>query len=131
MRWVESFEDHLNRCIGVRCVLLSYIVRTGVTPPLLITPLQANQAYTVIHGSIEGDLISRALHTHGLFRDDNKTVYFKLEEATRTTQYADTIKPFQKTYDGCAAFQALKKQYAGQDKWEQTLKTNDAILHTS
>ena len=70
------------------------MIRVEVPAPLPITLLETNQAYTVKHGSIEGNLITRALHTHGLLCDVNKTVYFKLEEATRTTQYADTIKPF-------------------------------------
>lgn len=129
MKWVEAFEDHLERCIGVRCVPLSYVVRDEVIPPP-ITPLAPNQAYTLTHGSLESDLVARASHDHGLFRADNKAVYFKIEEATRTTQYAASIKTFQRGKDGRAAFEALKKQYAGVDKWESTLKQMDTLLHT-
>ena len=84
MKWVEAFEDHLERCIGIRCVLLSYVIRDEVAPPP-ITPEAPAQAYTLEHGSLEADLLARVSHTHGLFRNDNKAVYFKIEEATRTT----------------------------------------------
>ena len=53
-------------------------------------------------------MVACALHTHGLYRRDNKEVYFKLEEATWSTIYADTIKPHQKEKDRRAAFIALK-----------------------
>ena len=129
MKWVEAFEDHLERCIGVRCIPMSYVVRDEVVPPA-ITPAAPNQAYSLEHGSLEADLVARASHAHGLYRTDNKEVYFKIEEATRSTVYADSIKAFQRGKDGRAAFAALKKQYAGVDKWESTLKEMDSLLHT-
>ena len=129
MKWVEAFEDHLERCIGIRCVPLSYVIRDEVVPPP-ITPAAPTQAYTLEHGSLEADLVARVSHNHGLFRNDNKAVYFKIEEATRTTQYASSIKTFQRRKDVRAAFEALKNKYAGVDKWESTLKQMDTLLHT-
>ena len=79
-----------------------------------ITAQAPNNCNTLINGSVEGDLIERASHNHGLFPEDNNEVYFKLEEATHSTMYAGTIKPHQKTKNGRAAFMALKSQYAGQ-----------------
>ena len=130
MKWVEAFEDHLERCIGIRCIPLSYVVRDEVAAPMPITAAAPGQAYTLEHGSLEADLVARASHSHGLFRTDKKEVYFKIEEATRATIYADSIKTFQRKKDGRAAFAALKKQYAGIDKWESTLKEMDSLLHT-
>ena len=129
MKWVEAFEDHLERCVGIRCVPLAYVIRDEVVPPP-ITAQAPNQPYTLEHGSLEADLVVRASHAHGLYKADNKAVYFKIEEATRTTQYAASIKTFQRGKDGRAAFEALKKQYAGVDKWESTLKQMDTLLHT-
>jgi hypothetical protein len=71
-----------------------------------------------------------ASHTHGLFCDDNAEVYYKLKEATRSTPYADSIKPYQQAKNGRAAFLALSGQYAGQDKWEAEIKKQDMLLHT-
>jgi hypothetical protein len=56
-------------------------------------------------------------------------VYYYLEEATRSTSYAASIKPFQRNKDGCGAWIALKAQYAGTDKWEAELKKQDELLH--
>jgi hypothetical protein len=53
-----------------------------------------------------------------------------LEEATRTTAYAASIKPFQRRKDGRGAWLALLGQYAGKDKWEAEIKVQEAVLHT-
>ena len=95
-----------------------------------VTPQAPNQPYSEEHGSIKNDMVARASHNHGLFKDDNASVYYKLEEATRSTPYADTIKPFQRRKNGRAAFESLTSQYAGIDKWELELKKQDNLLHT-
>ena len=53
-----------------------------------------------------------------------------MEEATRGTVYAASIKPFQPGKDGRGAWLALTNQYAGKDKWEAELKKQDDLLHT-
>jgi len=46
-------------------------------------------------------LIAPASHEdHTLFRDNNAQVYYFLEEATRGTTFAVSIKPFQRRKDG-------------------------------
>jgi hypothetical protein len=68
------------------------------------------------------ELIARASHGHPLFREDNSAMYYKIEEATRGTPYAASIKPFQRTKNGRGAWFALSSQYAGKDKWEAEIK---------
>ena len=130
IKWVEAFCDHLYRCVGVRNVPLAYVIRSTVAVPMPIGPQATDQPYTEENASIKEDLIARASHDHGLFKDDNAQVYYKLEEATRSMMYADTIKPFQQRKDGRTAFESLNSQYAGVDKWELELKKQDKILHT-
>ena len=62
-------------------------------------PLAVNQPHSMEHGSVEGELVARAAHTHALYRDDNSVVYHHLEEATRGTSYAASTKPFQRGKD--------------------------------
>jgi hypothetical protein len=57
-------------------------------------------------------------------------VYYKLEEATRGTSYAASIKPFQRTKNGRQAWLALSNQFAGNDKWEAEIKKHEQLLHT-
>ena len=80
--------------------------------------------------SIEEELIARASHDHPLFCEDNAEVYYKLEEATRLTQYAASIKPFMRQKNGRGAWLALCSQYAGNDKWEAEIKAQEDLLHT-
>jgi len=91
IKWCESFKDHLHRCVGVRYVPLAYVVRENVDVPAVCPSLSTGQPYSVQHGSIKMDLVNRASHNHGLFCDDSAEVYYKIEEATCGTQYADSI----------------------------------------
>jgi hypothetical protein len=78
---------------------------------------------------VELDLINRASHDDPLFNEDNSKVYFFLEEATRGTQYAASIKPYQRSKDGRGASFSIRNQYAGRDKWEAELKKQDELIY--
>ena len=128
--WSESFMDHLNRIIGVRTIPLSYITRAhGAEVPAQVPLLANGQPHSAEHGSVEAELIARASHDHPLFRDDNAKLYHALEESTRGTNYAPSIKPFQRAKDGLGAWTALTGQYCGKDKWEAEIKKQDDLLH--
>ena len=130
IKWTEAFQDHLHRVIGVRMIPLAYITRKGEDVPAMAPPLLAGQLHSKVHGSIEGEMIVWASHTHAMFQDDNAAVYYALEEATRSTLYAASIKPFQRMKNGHGALQALTNQYAGNDKWEAEIHKQDDLLHT-
>ena len=130
IKWIEAFMDHCYRCLGVRNIPLAYVIRESAAVPAVCPARETDQPYSTEHGSILGDLINRASHTHGLFPKDNAEVYFKLEEATRSTPYADSIKSFQRGKNGRGAFLAMVAQYAGKDKWEAEIKKATAVLHT-
>ena len=122
IKWTEAFQDHLHRVIGDRMIPLAYIIRTNEDVPAVAPPLQAGQPHSEAHGSIEGEMIARASH--------NAAVYYALEEATHSTSYAASIKPFEKTKNGHGALLALMNQYAGNDKWEAEIHKQDDLLHT-
>jgi hypothetical protein len=130
IKWTQSFADYLHRVIGVRMIPLAYVIRDDEAVPAQAPTLLGGQPHSELHGSVEAELVARSPHTNALYRDDNAAVYYKLEEATRTTPYAASIKPFQRLKDGRGAFMALTNQYAGQDKWESELKKQDDLLHT-
>ena len=130
IKWSEAFHDFLYRVIGVRTTPLAYVTRATVDVPVVAPALLTNKPHSEEHGSVEGELIARASHAHELYRDDNAAVYYHLEEATRGTVYAASIKPFQRGKDGRGAWLALTNQYAGKDKWEAELKKQDDLLHT-
>ena len=109
---------------------LSYVIRTSAEVPAAAPALANGQPYSTEHGSVEEELIARASHGHTLYRADNGSVYHYLEIATRSTTYAASIKPFQRTRNGREAWLALLNQYAGNDKWEAEIKKQEQLLHT-
>ena len=130
IKWTEAFQDFLNRKIGNQNIPLAYIIRDEPNPPAVAPPLAPGQQHSIEHGSVEAELIAWASHTHALFQNDNSDLYFLLEEATRSTPYAVSIKPFQRNRDGEGAWKALTSQYAGKDKWEAEIKKQEQLLHT-
>ena len=130
IKWTEAFSDYLSRVVGARTIPLTYIIREKADVPNLAPTLATNQPYSTEHGSVEQELIARASHTDPLFDTDNATVYYALEEGTRTTSYAASLKPFQRTKDGRSAWQAIVRQYAGEDKWRAEIKRQETLLHT-
>ena len=97
IKWTEAFQDFLNRKIGNRNIPLAYIICDEPNPPAVAPPLAPGQPHSIEHRSVEAELTAQASHTHalGVFRNDNSDLYFLLEEATWSTPYAASIKPFQ------------------------------------
>ena len=130
MKLTEAFSDFSRRVIGTRTIPLSYVIRETIAVPAAAPPLMTNQPYAEAFGSVKEELIDRATHTHPLYCDDNTSLYFYLEEATRSTMYTSSIQPFSRRKDGRGAWFAITNQYAGKDKWGAELKKQDDLLHT-
>ena len=132
IKWTEAFQDFLNRKIGNRNIPLAYIIRDEPNPPAVAPPLAPGQPHSIEHGSVEAELIARASHTHALFQNDNSDLYFLLEEATQSTPYAASIKPFQRNRDGEGAWKALTSQYAGKANGRlKSRSKNNYCIHIS
>ena len=129
IKWSEAFPNFLAQIIGVRTIPLTYVIRATVDVPAA-PALANNEPHSTEHGSVEAELVARASHTHALYRDDNKKVYHYLEKATRGTMYSASIKPFERTKNGCGAWFALLGQYAGVDKWEAECKRQEQMMLT-
>lgn len=84
----------------------------------MIGVIAAGAPHLFEHKAIEIELIAQASHAHPLYWEANLTIYYRLEEATRATSYAASIKPFQRTKNGREAWLPLTNQYADKDKWE-------------
>ena len=130
VKWTEAFLDLLSRSVGARNTPLIYVVRIEIEvdndAPL---HLPEGQCYTAKSGSIEQELITRASHSHPMFKEDNAKVYYLLEEATRGTTYSASIKPYQKRKNGRDAWFSLKDQYAGVDKWKRELERQEDFIN--
>ena len=135
MKWDTAFIDSCGRCIGLRNVPFTYLLRVDAAVPaasdLMAHPGGGLYPHSEEAGSIQEELINRASHDHPLFREDNKKLYYKLEEATRTKAYAASIKPFQRPHDGRGAYFSLISQHAGHDKWNIEVTKAVAYMHST
>jgi len=99
LKWVESFKECLLRTFGVRSCPLLYVIRDDEQVPSEVDdPLLIGSAFGR-SGSVLDELATRLSHTDPLFKSDNSAVYSLLEEATRNTVYAPTIKPYARKKD--------------------------------
>ena len=131
IKWSESFTDFLHRVIGIRITPLAYVIRENVVPNRGLPQLAPISLYLIEHGSIEEEMIEFVPHSHPLFKNDLVSVYYYLKEATYSTQYASSIKLYQRNKNGRDAWLAIVRQYAGKDKWDKEIKLKDNFLHTS
>ena len=82
LKWCESFKHYLYATFGVRKIPLTYVIRESVNetpengsdPNAGYDPLQDNKLYGN-SGSVLGDLIACASHSHPLYKTDNATVF--------------------------------------------------------
>ena len=133
LKWIDSFTDYCNNVFGVRKTPLAYVIRKDVDPlpetrpagntTANIDPLKPNKSFGN-GGSVLNDLVDRLSHDHPLFQTDNAKIFSALETATRSTTYSSTVKTFATKRDRRRAFLALKRNYAGSDKWEALQTAN-------
>eukprot|EP00980_Cylindrotheca_fusiformis_P021142 scaffold8121_cov97-Cylindrotheca_fusiformis.AAC.2 len=100
LKWSEAFQIFLHKTLGRRHAPLAYVIRKDVVPAQPLPALDPDQPFSVEHGNVEKELIALATHRHGLYQKDNAMLFYLLEEATRGTGYAITLKPFQRREDG-------------------------------
>ena len=58
IKWMEVFQDFLNRKIGNCNIPLAYIIRDEPNPLAAAPPLAAGQPHSIEHGSVESELIA-------------------------------------------------------------------------
>ena len=140
LKWCESMKHYLYNTFGVRKIPLTYIIRDSVDvapeatpagqqpdPDETYDPLAPGKAYG-ISGTVLGDMIARASHSHVLYKSDNAHVYSLIEQAARNSTFLSTIKPFENRKNGRAAWLALVTAHVGDSKWEQILNENNKWL---
>ena len=127
IRWAPIFMDCLSRTYGSQGPL-SYVLRDDVAvSPEATDPLNANSYYGS-SGSLIEELIQRLPHAGAVYRNDNASVYSKIEEAVRGTSVESTIKAFARQKDGRGAFLALSANHANDTKYRSISKKRMHLL---
>ena len=84
----------------------------------LVATIAPNQPYSVIHGSVEEEMIQQFAQSHPFYKVDNSTVNSQLVVSTIGSQYASTIDPFKIANNCNGSINALKSQCTGAMHWE-------------
>ena len=129
IKWVPVFLDCMNRSYGIHGPL-SYVLRENpLVPTELQDPLQFNGYYGA-SGSLHDELNARLPHTGPIFKNDNCSVFIKIEKACRGTSVESTVKAFSRRKDGRGAFLALIANHAGDTKYRAINKKRMNLLQT-
>ena len=111
MRWAPIFKDYLVSTFGSRG-LLNCVLRGNPTFPNEIDNPLLPGCYYGESGSLISEIEARLPHDGPIYKNDNGSVYMKIEEAVRRTSVESTIKPFSRHKDERGAFQALITNHA-------------------
>ena len=120
-RLLNGYQSSLMQC---RVPLaqkgpLSYVLReNSAVPPEADDPLNADSYYGA-SGNMMDELINRLPHTEPVYKNDDETVYMKIEEAVRGTSVKSTVKTFARQKDGRGAYLALISNHAGDTKYRR------------
>jgi len=128
IKWAPVFLDCMSRTYGSKGPL-SYVLRgTSDVTSEVEDPLVSPNDYFGTSGSLLDELISRLPHTGPIYKNDNKTVFMKLEKAVRGTAVESTVKVYARRNDGRGAFFALISNHAGDAKYRTILKKRMNML---
>ena len=84
--------------------------------------------HSIDGGSIQADMGARLTHAHALFQMDNDMLFLLLDEAVCDSDYANTIKPFERRRDGRGAYLFIFGNHAGDDKWDRIIETAETYI---
>ena len=126
-KWWEAMVLYFSNKFGVRNIPLSWIIREDALPPNPLPALAPGKPHTP-GNSIVDDAVLMYSHDNPLFDMDNTTVFSTVEQATRGTQQAATVKPHGRKMDGRAAVTALLTTHLGDDKWDDIIQESESII---
>ena len=129
IKWVPTFLDSLTCTYGINEPLVYVLREDSEVPPEADDPLEF-ESYFGASGSLHEELIKRLVYTESIYKNDNTSVFMKIEKATRGTSVESTVKAFSRRKDGQAAFLALIANHAGDTKYRFILKKRMNLLQS-
>ena len=95
-----------------------------------IGEIQYGTPHSVKYGLFKDKLISWASFTHPMYREENATIYYWLEEYIRTTPYAASINTFQRAKNGQVAWLDINYHFEGRYQWESEMRQHEQLIRT-
>ena len=95
---------------------MAYVSRKDKAVVNVAPALEVNQPHSIEHGLVADKYKNHQSHADACYGNDNKILYVYLEETTRGSIFAASIKSYDRTQNGRGAWLALNTQYAGESK---------------
>ena len=124
---MDLVPGHLRNRLGVRKIPLSYVIRDNVLPAP-IEPQAVGSATGPTYSSIAEELIMCTPHTGDSYDEDNAKVYQILQDLVGGTSFESSIKSYQRTRDGRAAYLALCQHNLGSSKWDKIIEDAETYV---
>ena len=136
IKWVPIFLDSLTRTYGIHGPLV-YVLHEDpavpdedpVVPDEVNDPLE-HESYFGASGSLHEELVARLVHTGAIYKNDNTSVFMKIEKASRGTSVESTVKAFSHRKDEKGYFEALIANHAGNTKYRAIMNKRMNLLQT-
>ena len=125
MKWSESFQDYLHRCIGAQTILLTYVICEVCSTPCFIPTLSWQDSPTQEAGSIEEELIQCI--SHGMPGTGMIMYWFttRWRKPLMAPSYYASIRPFSNK----PKMRAMPmSQCAGDDKVNTEIAKHNSLL---
>ena len=129
IKWAPIFLDCLTRSYGIHGPL-AYVLREEPVIPTEIEDPMDHDAYYGLSGSLHEELIGRLSHQGPIYKNDNTSVFLKIEKASRGTSVESTVKAFSRRKDGRGAYLALIANHAGDTKYRAIHKKRMNLLQS-
>ncbi len=129
IKWAPIFLDCLTRSYGINGPL-AYVLREEPVIPTEIEDPMDHDAYYGLSGSLHEELIGRLSHQGPIYKNDNTSVFLKIEKASRGTSVESTVKAFSRRKDGRGAYLALIANHAGDTKYRAIHKKRMNLLQS-
>ena len=127
LKLVLVFNDYLTRVYG-SWGPIAYVIRKDVAVPTEVADPLKPDKYFGESGCLVEELITHLPQTCPIYKNDNATVFSKIEQAVRGTSIESTIKYFSRKIDGRKTYEAMITNHAGDSKHRAILKQRMNVL---
>lgn len=127
MKALDLVPSHLRERLGVTKVALSYIIRDNIEP--IDIPVQANDSATANgFDTIMDELIEYTPHSGETYAEDNAKVFQILQDMVSGSSHESSVKTYQRSRNGRAAYLALCQHNLESSKWERIFKDAETYV---
>ena len=125
---LESLSGLLREVLGVREVMLSYVIRDNEIPPMIWAQARPHSTTEAeFNGNIMEKLIEFTPQVGATWAEDNAKVLQIITEIINDAVYASSIKPHIRTCNRRAAYFAPSQHNQGNSRYQSSIKNAEKL----